>query len=222
MRSFQEMTVPFKIQYRYRAQEYGEQLVRMYLLTNDKPSKLGTTPLPDGIVRVFRDNGRDGLSFLTQQAIKYVPIGERIELNLGPDPEVIFELVKLRIFRNNIWMLIGGQNVLKQVDDDVTKIEPNSAVAGWDDHEIYVQRIRNYTSKPIDVEVRRSFDGHVEFRSQLQPRPTLHDYQTVEFHAKVAAGKRADLAFEIVRHQGRNAKQNNVTLVEAEMDRQQP
>ena len=54
--------MPFKIQYRYRPQEYGDQLVRMYLLTNNKESKLGTTPLPDGIVRVFRDNGRDGLS----------------------------------------------------------------------------------------------------------------------------------------------------------------
>ena len=65
MRSFEGEAVPFKIQYRYRPQEYGEQLVRMYLLTNDKDSKLGTTPLPDGIVRVFRDNGRDGLSYLT-------------------------------------------------------------------------------------------------------------------------------------------------------------
>ena len=56
--------MPFKIQYRYRPPEYGDQLVRMYLLTNDKESKLGTTPLPDGTVRVFRQNGRDGLSFL--------------------------------------------------------------------------------------------------------------------------------------------------------------
>ena len=88
---------PFKIQYRYRPHEYGDQLVRMYLLTNDKESKLGTTPLPDGIVRVFRDNGRDGLSYLTQQPIKYIPIGDKIELNLGPDPEVIFELIKLRV-----------------------------------------------------------------------------------------------------------------------------
>ena len=46
--------MPLKIQYRYREPEYGHQLVRMYLLTNDKESKLGTTPLPDGMVRVFR------------------------------------------------------------------------------------------------------------------------------------------------------------------------
>ena len=47
-------------------------------------------------VRVFRDNGRDGLSLPGgQQTIKYVPIGDKIELNLGADPEVIFELIKL-------------------------------------------------------------------------------------------------------------------------------
>ena len=96
MRSLEAAKVPVKIQYRYRPAEYGEQLVRMYLLTNDKESKLGTTPLPDGTVRLFRQNGRDGLSFLVAQAIKYVPIGDKIELNLGVDPEVIFDLVKLR------------------------------------------------------------------------------------------------------------------------------
>ena len=77
-------------------------LVRMYLLTNNKESKLGTTPLPDGTFRLFRQNGRDGLSFLAGQSIKYIPIGDKIELNLGVDPEVIFELVKLRTRRDDL------------------------------------------------------------------------------------------------------------------------
>src|SRR5439155_11615772 len=46
MRSIEAASVPLKIQYRFRPQEYGEQLVRMYLMTNDKPAKLGDTPLP--------------------------------------------------------------------------------------------------------------------------------------------------------------------------------
>ena len=58
MRSLKPVDVPLKIQYRYREPEYGPQLVRMYLMRNDKESKLGTTPLPDGVVRVFRDNGQ--------------------------------------------------------------------------------------------------------------------------------------------------------------------
>jgi hypothetical protein len=215
MRSFEGQTVPFKIQYRYRPQEYGDQLVRMYLLTNDKESKLGTTPLPDGIVRVFRDNGKDGLSYLAQQQIKYVPIGDKIELNLGPDPEVIFELIKLKVFRSDLWLQIRGQRTLRKIGgDELVRID-NAALVGWDDHEIYTQRIRNYTGKEIDIEIRRAFPGHVIFRSQLEP--TLHDYQTVQIKTKVAAGKRSDLLFEIVRKQGTSAKQNNVTLESAEV-----
>ena len=42
----------------------------------------------------------------------------------------------------------------------------------------------------------------------------LHDYQTVQFTAPIPAGQNSDFLFEIVRHQGHNAKQNNVTLVE--------
>jgi len=213
MRSFQGQTVPFDIPYRYRQREYGDQLVRMYLLTNDEKSKLGTTPLPDGVVRVFRDNGRDGLSFLTAQTIQYVPIGDKIELNLGVDPEVIFELVKLRVWRDNIWMHVHAPNVYRRVDDGAVQIEVDSSVAGWDDHTVYAQRIRNYTDKPIEVEVRRAYDGHVVFRSMLEP--INHDYRTVQYTTRVPAGERRDLLYEILVHQGRNKKQDNVTIEEA-------
>jgi hypothetical protein len=43
----------------------------------------------------------------------------------------------------------------------------------------------------------------------------LHDFQTPQFTATVDAGKKSDLLFEILRHQGHNSKQNNVTLEEA-------
>ncbi len=212
LRSIEPATVPLKIQYRYRPAEYGDQLVRMYLLTNDKECKLGTTPLPDGVVRTFRDNGRDGLSFLAAQSVKYIPIGDKIELNLGVDPNVIFELVKLKASRDEIWLQLNGVNVFRRVGGGAD-IEINSSVVGWDDHEVYTQRIRNYTAKPIDLEIRRTFSGHVIFRSQL--KPTLHDYQTVQFTAAVEPAKKADLLFEILRHQGRNSKQSNVTLEQA-------
>ncbi len=213
MRSLEGQTIPFKIEYRYRPQEYGEQLVRMYLLKNNKDAKLGTTPLPDGVVRVFRDNGRDGLSYLTQQAVKYIPIGDKIELNLGVDPEVIFELIKLRIFRSDLTLQINGTNEFRKIGGDGVFKEENATLVGWTDHEIFSQRIRNYTSKEISIEVRRTLPGHILVRSQLAPK--LHDFQTVEFTAKVASGKKADLLFEVVRLQGTSVKQNNVTLQDA-------
>ncbi len=215
MRSLEAGAVPVKVQYRYRPQEYGEQLVRMYLLTNNKDSKLGDSPLPDGVVRVFRDNGRDGLSYLTQQQVKYIPIGDKIELNLGQDPEVIFEWLKLKTHRSDIWFQVNGVNVFHKLGEPGFRAEPNMTVVAWDDHELYTQRIRNYTAKPIDVEIRRPLPGHVVFRSRLEPK--LHDYQTVEYTTTVPAGKRADLLQELVRHQGHSAKQNNVTLEAADV-----
>ena len=216
LRAIEAEKVPFKVQYRYRPAQYGDQLVRMVLFTNDVPSKLGSAPLPDGVIRVFRLNGRDGLSYLAQQPTKYIPIGDKVEVNLGPDPEVIFELIKLRASRDNIWMQVHDADVFRRVDDGALNIEVNSSVTGWDDHEVFTQRIRNYTAKPIEVEVRRPFAGHVDFRSSL-PGVKLFDFQTVEFTAPVAAGKKADCLFEILRHQGRNSKQNNITLVNAKI-----
>jgi hypothetical protein len=219
MRAIEAGKVPLKIQYRYRPAEYGDQLVRMYLMTNDKPSKLGDTPLPDGIVRVFKESGRagGGLSYVTQQPIKYIPIGDKIELNLGRDPEVVFDLIKRKTFRDNIWVQIHGVSVFRQVQGQGIDVDERSSVAGWDDHEIYTQRIRNYTSKSIDVEVRRPFPGHIKFRSALKPPPTLHDYQTVQYTAAAKPGEKLELNYEIVRLNGRNAKQNNVTLEMAEV-----
>ena len=165
MRSLRGTTVPMKIEYRYREPEYGNQLVRMYLLTNDEASNLGTTPLPDGTVRVFGDN---------------------------------------------IWMHVRGANLYRRVGDGNVRIDVKSTVAGWDDHTDYAQRVRNYTSRPIVVQVRRAFRGHVIFRGELEAKN--HDYRTVEYTATVAAGEKADLKYEIHQLQGRNRKQDNVTV----------
>jgi hypothetical protein len=212
LRSFKQTQVPFDIQYRYRVPQYGDQLVRMYLLRNDRESRLGETPLPDGTVRVFRSNGRKGLSYVTAQTIKYVPIGDQIELNLGADPQVVFEWIKTRSWRTHIWLRVAGARVYRRVDDGKVKVDVGGTVAGWDEHAHYVQRIRNYSDKPVSVEVRREFPGHVVFRNALGA--TLHDYRTVEFQARVAAGRTANLTCELVQHLGRNKKQDNIKLVD--------
>ena len=209
MRSFQGKQVPFRIQYRYRPAEYGDRLVRIFLLRNDEASNLGTTPLPDGTVRLYRENGRDGLSFLVQQHIEYVPIGQEIVLNLGSDPEVIHELVRLRSWRDNIWYRRSGLNIYVNPDQG-HRVEIKDTVAGWDDHQKWVERIRNYRDKLIEVEIRRSYSGHVIFRSRLDPK--LYDYRSPQFSALVDPGEKRELAYHLITRQGYNKKQDNVTL----------
>ena len=91
-----------------------------------------------------------------------------------------------------------------------------AASSGWDEHNLFDQRIRNYTKKPIEVEIRRALP-----RPRRLPQFSLgaksYDYQTVEYTATVKPGQKADLLYEVLQHQGRNAKQNNVTVEEAQV-----
>jgi hypothetical protein len=212
LRSFAAEAVPFREQYRYRLHEYGDQLVRMLLLRNDEASNLGTTPLPDGEVRIFQHNGRGGLSYLTQQTLRYVPIGDRLELNLGPDPAVVFELIKLNAFRDQIWLRQRSGNLYRRLDEPGLQIDLNAEVAGWDEHIVYSQRIRNFHDRAIAVEIRRSYPGDVIFRSPLDA--LQHDFNTVQFSAEVPARGQQDLQHEIISRQGYNSRQNAVEIVQ--------
>ena len=72
-------------------------------------------------------------------------------MNLGPDPEVIFDLVKGRVWRDHIWMRVDGTSVYRRVDDGRVEIDVHSTVAGWDEHGYFTQRVRNYSDKPIEL-----------------------------------------------------------------------
>ncbi|MGO9112006.1 MAG: hypothetical protein ACLP9L_22495, partial [Thermoguttaceae bacterium] len=118
-----------------------------------------------------------------------------------------------RTWRDNVWVQLQGANVFRKVGELGVVIEVNSSVVGWEDHALYSQRVRNYTNKPIDLEVRRTFPGHVVFRSELPAKN--HDYQTVEYTAAVKPVEKVDLLYEIIQHQGWLAKQNNVIIERA-------
>ncbi len=211
LRSFTADAAPMTVAYRYRPAEYGDRLVRLYLLTNDTESDLGQTPIPNGRVGIYRRQGQ-GLSFLAKREIQYVPIGDKLELNLGEDPEVVFELVKKWVFRNNIWQRYPKAQVYRRVDSGQVEIDHQAAVAGWDEHEVYAQRIRNYTDQPIEVEVRRSFSGDVAFKSALKAQ--RHDFNTVQYQASLKPGEKEALSYEVITRQGRNAKQNRVEIIQ--------
>lgn len=210
LRSFEAAQVPMSVEYRYRPREYGDQLVRLYLLRNDAASQLGITPLPDGMLRVFRANDRNGLSYLATQSLKYVPIGDRIELNLGADPAVIFELAKQKVYRDNLWFQIKGGNLYRKLGEEGARLELDSQIAGWDEHVVYRQKIRNYSLKPITVQIRREYPGDIVFRSRLNP--ALHDFKTVQLITEVPAGDKVHLDYEVISRQGYNQKQSRVEL----------
>ncbi len=208
--SFTAEDSPLDVVYRFRPRQYGDQLVKMYRLTNDEASDMGESPLPNGVVRVFRNNGRGGLSYVIQQSIQYVAITDDIELNLGADPEVVFELDTLYAWRDNIWTRLGNAQVLRQVDGDGMRIENNARVVGWDDHVLYAQHIRNYSSQAIKVEVRRTFGGDTRFRSEFDAEN--YDVNTVAYETEVGSGELAALRYVVMTRQGSGSEDARVLV----------
>ena len=181
----------FDILYRMRAHQYGPRPVRFFLWKNDEEHGLGESPLPDGLVRVFRENGREGLAFLGQQLIRYVPAKGEIEINLGPDDLVVYETRKARTERLSFQFRHGS-------------------VSGWDERTQWVGAIRNYRLKPIRFELHRQWPGHVEYESEH--RTKLFDHQTVLAEFGVDTRGRTLYPFTVTTRYGTRASQSKIFL----------
>ncbi len=195
MRAVKADDVGFDIAYRMRAHQYGPRPVRFFIWRNDDEHKLGESPLPNGRVRIFRDNGADGLAYLGEQLIRYVPIKAEIEVNLGPDDLVVYRTRKASTERFNFHF--RRRNNREYVD-------------GWDERTEWLDTIRNYRTKPIAFELRRRWGGHVEYTSEV--KTTLFDYRTIEAKFTVPARGKREYPATVVLHQGVNSKQSRIEL----------
>jgi len=197
MRAVKADSARFDIVYRMREYQYGPRPVRVYTWRNDDEHKLGESPLPDGLVRVFRDTGRDGLSFLSQQQIRYVPVKAEIEVNLGPDDLVVYETVRADTERLNFHFNRSGDR---------------EWVDGWDERTKWTDTIRNYRAKPIKFELRRMWNGDIDLESATPTK--LFDYRTAEVTLEVPALGKVDYPATVLLRQGANAKQQRIELKE--------
>jgi hypothetical protein len=192
MRAVKVDDVKFDIVYRMREYQYGPRPVRFFIWRNDDEHKLGDGPLPNGRVRVFRDNGSGGLSYLGEKILRYVPIKAEIEVNLGPDDLVVYETRRTRVERFNF------------------QFDRRSRVTGWDEKQQWIHTIRNYRTKPIAFELRLLIGGDVEYTSEVET--TLFDYRTTETKLPVAARGKREYPSTVLIHHGSNAKQQRVQL----------
>jgi hypothetical protein len=125
-----------------------------------KPKKLedmenlGVSPLPDGMVRLFFEYANKDLAYVGGTATKYVPIGDRVEVNVGADPDITVKRrmkdvqitnIKARQYKrriDNTWVLYYD---LVDYDETFT----------WEEEHV--------SGKPVvaKTEVERRFDASV-------------------------------------------------------------
>jgi len=194
MRAIKAEGVKFDIVHRVRQHQYGtSQPLRFFIFTNDEQHKLGECPLPNGLVRVFRDNGRDGLVFLAEQLIRYVPIKAKAEINLGVDKLVVYERRQVSVRRYSFMFDRHGN------------------IIGWDEEQKWTDEIRNYRDKPIKLELRRVYKGDVDFRSEIETG--VFNFETIEAKFTVGKGGKEHYPHTVVIRHGTRARHTRVRII---------
>jgi hypothetical protein len=142
LQSFDVESVGVVNLYKYEEQRYGDRVVRFLSFANDAEHELGETPIPDGMLKVYRTaDAQQHLAYEGQSSFKYIPVGEEVELNLGAVADVVVE------------------PKLMEVKSDNYRYDRNRNVAGWDDIEVYRVEVRNTRDVAVKIEVRRNFDS---------------------------------------------------------------
>jgi hypothetical protein len=138
--SFDVPEVPVTNLYKYEEERYGQQVVRFLSFKNDEAHKLGETPIPGGLLKVYRTVDKEAhLSYTGQSEFKYIPVGEDVELNLGAVENVVVE-AKL--------MEYSTANYMFDADGRIT---------GWDELRHFAIKVKNTRDIPVRVEIKRNF-----------------------------------------------------------------
>lgn len=137
--SFAVGEVPVENLYKYEEERWGPLPVRFLAFVNDEDHKLGDTPIPDGPVKAFRRVDEAGrLGYLGSDASKYIPVGEKAELNLGPVSDLVVEPKLMELATDRYLFDVFGN------------------VDGWVETQRWKLKAANHRELPARVEITRN------------------------------------------------------------------
>jgi hypothetical protein len=132
--------VPIINLYKYEEERYGPAVVRFLSFKNDAEHKLGETPIPGGLLKVYRNiDEKQHLAYTGQSEFKYIPVNEKVELNLGTVADLVVEAK------------------LMDAKTDNYRFDRDGNINGWDDIQSYQVEVRNTRDIPIKLEIQRNF-----------------------------------------------------------------
>ncbi|MHC4742477.1 MAG: LamG-like jellyroll fold domain-containing protein [Planctomycetota bacterium] len=159
--SFDVNDVPVVNLYKFEQERYGKNVVRFLSFKNDEEHELGDTPIPGGLLKVYRNIDDAGhLSYTGQSSFKYIPVDEDVELNIGVVSDVVVEPV-----------LMGFRT-------DKYTFTRRGDIAGWDEIRTFDVEVKNTREMPVKVEIQRNFEtGDWE----LAKSGDFDDFEKVDF-----------------------------------------
>ncbi len=175
--SFETDDIPVTSLYKYDEERWGTDPIRFISFANDIESAaggLGETPLPDGDVRIYsRIDDAKHLAYVGGTETKYIPVGEKVELDLGPA-----RLVKI-------------EPVLMDVRTENHTFDGRGTVTGWDEVRSWKIEIANARTLPVEIEITRGFDTP-RWELQMQnPTATYEKHDVTHARFKLTVGPRS-------------------------------
>jgi hypothetical protein len=182
--SFDVADIEVENLYKYDEQRWGEQTIRFVKFANDDDHNLGETPIPNGTVKIYGQAEERGyLSYVGGTNIKYIPVDEEVELNLGPARLVNVE-PKLMDFKTDNYIFDRRGNV-----------------AGWDEIRTWKIEITNTRALPIEIEITRGF-GTAYWIMQADIPYEKHDATHARFKVNLEPQKKQAFEYTVTTYHG--------------------
>ncbi len=166
--------VPLECVYKLTDRDGGQQFTKFYRFKNvkllDEQGKekklstmenLGLSPLPNGTVRLFSEYKNKDLAYVGGTETKYVPIGDRVEVNVGPDRDITIH----RRLKDQQTTNVVVRQYRRRLDDNFALYYD---LADYDETFFYEEEI--VSGKPVvaKVELERNFLDKVVLWSEGQ------------------------------------------------------
>lgn len=190
--SFEAEDIDVNSLYKYDQDRYGQQTIRFLSFKNDEDHNLGQTPIPDGDVKIYSQADEQGhLSYVGGTNIKYIPVNEKVELNLGPA------------------RLVSVEPTLMDFKTDNYLFDANDNIAGWDEIRTWKMEITNARELQVEIEITRGFDTpywklHHDDQAVSYEK---HDVEHARFKAEVAPRTKRKFNYTVTTYHGTRQEQ---------------
>jgi hypothetical protein len=189
--SFDVEDIEVESLYKYDEQRWGNQTIRFVKFANNEEHNLGQTPIPNGNVKIYGKADSDGyLSYVGGTNIKYIPVDEEVELNLGPARLVKVE-PKLMNFKTDNYMFDRRGNV-----------------TGWDEIRTWTIEITNTRELPIEIEITRGF-GTAHWTIQSEAAYEKYDATHARFKSNRESQSKLEIEYTVTTYHG--MRENTLT-----------
>ena len=182
--SFEAEDIKVKSLYKYDEERWRKQTIRFVKFANDEEHNLGETPIPNGAVKIYSQADTEGyLSYVGGTSVKYIPVDEEVELNLGPA------------------RLVEVEPILMDFATDNYLFDNKKNIAGWDEIRTWKIEITNTRTLPIEIEITRGF-GTAYWTLQAEIPHEQHDATHARFKLELKPRSKRTLGYTVTTYHG--------------------